>query len=150
MSARLSETAKRLRGTTHARPTATPVIAPRLMRPIAPPKDMAPEIREQWRLHMSLIVASGRASSIDLTGFRQMCQCAHGVELAYQQAMQDGCVEDGQQERKAGIGWRMWLNTMAQYRGWLDAFGLTPRSRGGVPQLAAPQPELHVIGGDRA
>ena len=117
------------------------------MRPIAPPKDMAPEIKLQWKLHMALVVASNRMSSIDLMAFRQLCQAAHGVEIAHRQAMQDGCVEDGQQERKAGIGWRMWLATMAQYRGWLDCFGLTPKGRGMVPQLAALPAELHVIGG---
>jgi hypothetical protein len=117
------------------------------MRPIPPPKDMAPELRHQWKLHMAMAVAGGRMSSIDLIAFRQLCQSAHGAEVAYRMAMEDGPVEDGQQERKAGITWRMWLATMAQYRDWLDRFGLTPKGRGSVPQLAALPAELHVIGG---
>lgn len=147
MSARLSEAAKRLRGTLHKRP-ASSVIAPRLMRPIAPPKDMPPEIRQQWKLHMALVVASNRMSSIDLLAFRQLCQTAHGVDVAYSKAMQDGPTEAGQNgEPKAGTAWRMWLATMAGYERWLGAFGLTPRSRGSVPQLATLPAELHVIGG---
>jgi hypothetical protein len=148
MPARLTEQAKRLHGTTHKRPTAPPSTAPRLVRPIPPPRDMPEEIGQQWRLHMSLCVGSGRMSSADLVAFRQLCMCAHGVEVAQLQALHDGPTEAGQNgEPKAGTAWRMWLPTMAQYRGWLDAFGLTPRGRGSVPQLAAAPAELHVIGG---
>jgi Phage terminase, small subunit len=145
---RLSDATKRLHGTTHKRPAAPVANVPRLMRPIPPPKDMAPEVRAAWKLHMSLVVASGRMASVDLAAFRQLCQAAHGVDMAYQQAVRDGPTESGQNnEPKAGTAWRMWLATMAQYRAWLDAFGLTPKGRGGVPQLAASPAELHVIEG---
>ena len=147
MSARLDERTRQLHGTARKRPAATPVTAPRLMRPIPPPKDMPQEIRQQWKLHMALVVAGGRMSSIDLLAFRQLCQCAHGVEVAHAEAMAVGPSEEGQQERKAGIAWRMWLSTMAAYERWLAVFGLTPRSRGAVPPLTALPAELHVIEG---
>jgi hypothetical protein len=97
---------------------------------------------------MALVIASRRMASIDLLAFHQLCQTAHGVEVAHAQALRDGPTEAGQNgEPKAGTAWRMWLATMAEYRRWLDAFGLSPRSRGSVPQLVGEPADLHVIEG---
>ena len=131
MAHRLSEQAKQLRGTSHKRPAAPSANAPRLMRPIAPPRDMPQEIRQQWRVHMAMVVASGRMASIDLLAFHQLCKTALGVDVAQAQALRDGPTEAGQNgEPKAGTAWRMWLATMAEYRRWLDAFGLSHHEAG--------------------
>ena len=143
---RLSEATKRLHGTTRKRPGVSSANAPRLTQPIAPPRDLTPEVKTQWRRHMALVCASHRMTPIDLLAFRQMCMCAHGVEVAHDQAMRDGPTEAGQNnEPKAGTAWRMWLSTMGAYERWLSVFGLTPRSRSSVSPLAASSAELHVI-----
>jgi hypothetical protein len=147
MSARLPDKTKALRGTYRApKPTASIVGTPRIARPIPPPRDLDPDLRRLWKLHMMLLVQNGRASSCDLVAFLEMLHCAQAVEIAHRAALAEGPTVPGQRgEMKTSSAWRVWLMTQKQYYDWLAAFGLVPRSRSGLPFLPAPADGLHLV-----
>jgi hypothetical protein len=99
---------------------------------------------------MALLVASGRASAIDLQAFLQMARTAAAVDRAYAAAMEQGPVEPNERgSEKAGSAWRVWLLTSSVYRDWLVSFGLTPKGRTALPPLPVTAGELNVIDGGR-
>jgi hypothetical protein len=140
MSHKLSAKAKQLRGTYRGEPAASGFGTPRIARAIPPHRDLDPELRRLWKLHMILLVQNGRASTCDLVAFDQMIRCARATEIAYETAMRTGPIEPGARggEQKSSSSWRVWLMTQKQYHDWLSAFGLLPRSRSGMPFLPAP------------
>jgi|SRR5208283_1587349 len=142
----LTDAEKRLRGTLHKRPALPSLGTPRIVKAIAPPRDLTPELQLQWRHHMAMIVASGRAASIDLLAFVQLIEAAHAASVAYRRALQDGPIEHNANGPKAGTAWRMWLATSAAYREWLLHFGLTPRGRQAIRQLPPPASGLSLVG----
>jgi hypothetical protein len=146
MSHKLTAEAKRLHGT-YRKPAASGFGTPRIAREIPPPRDLDPELRRLWKLHMILLVQNGRASACDLVAFDQLVRCARATEIAHEAAMLKGPTEPGQRgEEKSSSAWRIWLQTQKQYHDWLSAFGLLPRSRSGLPTLPTPEPGgLHLV-----
>ena len=116
MPTRLSEATKRLHGTRHARPAPASIGTPRLSRPIAAPKDMAPELRQQWKTHMALCVVAGRMASVDLLAFMELCRAAHMVETAYDAAIEEGPTVPAENGTKTSPAWRAYAITSANYR----------------------------------
>ena len=149
MRQRLTDDAKRLRGTLHKRPVPASIGTPRLARPIAAPKDMDPELRRQWRTHMAMVVATGRASSVDLLAFVELIRAAQLVAVAFVEAIAEGPTVPAEKgQTKTGSAWRAYLIASHNYRTWLSVFGLTPRGRQAIRQLPALAGELHIVGGD--
>jgi nitroimidazol reductase NimA-like FMN-containing flavoprotein (pyridoxamine 5'-phosphate oxidase superfamily) len=89
-------------------------------------------------------------TAIDLQAFLQMVRAAAAVDRAYTAAMAQGPVEPNERgSEKAGSAWRVWLLTSGAYREWLDRFGLTPKSRGTLPQPTAMPADIHAIDGGK-
>jgi hypothetical protein len=149
MSRKLFDKTKALRGTyREPKRTASSVGTPRIAHAIPPPRDLDPELRRLWKLHMLLLVQNGRAAACDLVAFDQMIRCARATEIAEAAAMATGPTEPGARggEQKSSSAWRVWLMTQKQYHDWLSAFGLLPRSRSGMPYLPAPADGgLHLV-----
>jgi P27 family predicted phage terminase small subunit len=148
MPARLSDEAKRLRGTRHARPAPASIGTPRLSRPIAAPKDMTPELRQQWKTHMVMCVATGRMAAADLLAFMELCRAAHMVETAYNAAIEEGPTVAAENGTKTSPAWRAYAIASANYQRWLAAFGLTPKARQAIRQLPTLASDLHLVGDD--
>ena len=141
MSHRLSAKAKKLRGTyREPRASAATVGTPRIAHAINPPRGFDADLRRLWKLHMTLLVMNGRASTCDLVAFDQMIRCARATEIAHVAAMKTGPTEPGARggEEKSSSAWRVWLMTQKQYYDFLGAFGLLPRARSGLSLLPAP------------
>ena len=148
MRQRLSDDAKRLRNTLHRRAAPPSLGTPRLVRPIPPPRDLAPELQRQWKLHMTMVLAGGRMASVDLLAFAELVRAAHLAEVGYTAAIKEGPTVPAEKgQTKTGSAWRGYLIATANYRSWLDRFGLTPKARQTVAQLPAPAGALHVVGG---
>jgi hypothetical protein len=147
MSHKLSDKTKALRGTyREPKRTASSVGTPRIANAIPPPRDLDPDLRRLWKLHMALLVMNGRASSCDLVAFLETVHCARAVEIAHKAALAEGLTARGQRgEMKTSSAWRIWLQTHGQYQTWLSGFGLLPRGRQGLPLLPAPADGLHLV-----
>jgi len=147
---RLSDAEKRLHNTLHKRPAPPSLGTPRIAKPIPPPGDLSPELARQWKLHMAMVLASGRMASVDLLAFAELVKAAHLADIGYAAAIAEGPTVLGDKgQTKTGSAWRGYLIASANYRTWLDRFGLTPRARMSVAQLPAPTGGLHVVGGGR-
>ena len=148
MPTRLSDAEKRLRGTLHARPSPPSIGTPRLSRPIAAPKDLSPELRAQWKSHMIMCVATQRMAAADLFGFLELIRAAHLAEVSYALAVAEGPTVEAENGTKTSPAWRAYTLASANYRTWLDRFGLTPKGRQVLRQLPALASELRVVGDD--
>src|SRR5262245_7791152 len=116
MPPRLSEETKRVRGTDRRRPEPPSVGTPRLQKAIEPPADLSPELAREWRLHMALVLRSGRMSFVDLAMFLELCRASHLVGVAYQAAVQEGPTTVGSDgSAKSGAAFRSYLAASALY-----------------------------------
>ena len=150
MPTRLSDETKRLRGTTHKRPSPPSIGTPRITRPIPPPSGLPRELREHWKRHMLCVTMSGRMATVDLLAFNELIRAAHLVDIAYLAAVTEGpTVLADKGQTKTGSAFRAYMIAAANYRGWLSRFGLDPKSWGMVKQLPALPGTLHLVeGGD--
>jgi P27 family predicted phage terminase small subunit len=144
---RTSDATKRLHGTARRRPAPPAIGTPRLTRPIAPPSSLPKELREHWRRHMTMVVASGRMAAVDLLAFHELIRAARLVDVAYAAAIAEGPTVPAEKgQTKTGSAFRAYMIAAANYRGWLSRFGLDPKSRGVVRQLPALPGTLHLVG----
>jgi P27 family predicted phage terminase small subunit len=146
MPTRLSDATKRLHGTARRRPAPPSIGTPRIARPIPPPKGLPKELREHWKRHMLVMVASGRMATVDLLAFNELIRAARMVDLAYDAAIEEGpTVPADKGQTKTGSAFRAYMIAAGNYRGWLSRFGLDPKSRGMVRQLPALAGNLHLV-----
>jgi hypothetical protein len=110
---------------------------------------LQPGLREHWKRHMLMVVASGRMAAVDLLAFHELARAAHLADLAYAAAIEEGpCVHGDQGQMKTGSAWRAYLISAANHRTWLSRFGLEPKGRQVVKQLPAVSEPLHVVVND--
>lgn len=148
MPAPVSEATKRLRGTLHKRPVPPSVGTPRISRPIAAPKDFSPALREHWKRHMVMMVASGRMAAVDLLAFAELVKAAHLAEVSYLMAIDEGPTTEAENGTKVGAAWRAHMLAAANYRTWLTRFGLEPKGRAVVKQLPGLPGDLRLVDDD--
>lgn len=115
-----------------AKATPTPVADPVRKVP-APPKEMTPEAKKEWRRVMPVLVDRRVLSAADLAAVERYCDATGDIAIARARIRLDGdYVENRLGELKRHPAFATLRESTAEARRWAAELGLTPASRSRV------------------